>query len=85
MLQMQPPNTQNYTPAPTFNANNQPPAHTTYQTLNQLAHRQMRTPTKHMNNVIQLTLPTHLNTPALYNAQIVQWNTEYTRQQVSKT
>jgi hypothetical protein len=85
---MQPPNTPNYPPAPAFNSNNQPPARTTYQAPNQPAYRQNRTPTEHMDNVIRRALPTHLNTPAsrvLYNAQIVQWNTEYAGQQVSET
>jgi hypothetical protein len=85
--QTQPPNAPNYSLAPIFNAANQPPTHTAYQALNQPTHRH-QTPAKHMNDVIQLTLPIHLNTPAsqaLYNAQIAQLNTLYAGQQVNKT
>jgi hypothetical protein len=41
-----------------------------------------------MNDIIQLALPIHPNTSAgqaLYNAQIMQWNAQYTGQQVNKT
>jgi hypothetical protein len=88
ILQMQPPNTPNYPPAPTFNTNNQPSAHAAHQAPNQPAHRQNRTPAEHMNDVIRLVLPIHLNTPASwasYNTQIIRWNTEYAGQQVSET
>jgi hypothetical protein len=88
ILRTQPPNAPNYPPAPTFNANNQPPAHAAHQAPNQPAHRQNRTPAERMNDVIRLALPIHPNTPAgwaSYNAQITRWNTEYAGQHVSET
>jgi hypothetical protein len=88
ILRTQPRNAPNYPPAPAFNPNNQPPARTTYQAPNQPAYRQNRTPAECMDDVIWRALPTHPNTPAghaLYNAQIIQWNTEYAGQQVSET
>jgi hypothetical protein len=86
-LRTQPPSAPNYPPTPTFNATNPLPARSTYQPPNQPVHKQNRTPTERMNDVIRRALPIHLNTPAgraLYNAQIIQWNTEHAGQQVSE-
>jgi hypothetical protein len=80
-------------PTQPFNVNNQQPPRSgyqppgAYQAPNQPVNRQNRMPTEHMDNIIQCALPIHPNTPAgqaLYNAQIVQWNTKYAGHQVSE-
>jgi hypothetical protein len=92
-LRTQPPAPQNYLPTQPFNANNQQPARGgyqppgAYQAPNQPANRQNRTPAERMDDVIRRALPIHPNTPAgraLYNAQIIQWNTEHAGQQASE-
>lgn len=92
-LRTQPPAPQNYPPTQPLNVNNQQPARGGYQppgayhAPNQPANRQNRTPAERMDDVIRRALPIHPNTPAgraLYNAQIIQWNTQYTGQQVSE-
>jgi hypothetical protein len=81
ILRNQTPQTQNHSPAPTFNTNNP------FATQNQPPHRQNRPPAERMADIIRLALPIHPNTPAgraLYNTQIAQWNSDHPGQLVSE-